>query len=92
MPRKTFAIRTSLSVRHGASMRPRPDAAENVRELHDPLQILRASMRPRPDAAENGADGDRPRRADHASMRPRPDAAENSVGSVGRGAVTIPLQ
>ena len=26
---------------------------KTVRELHDPLQILRASMRPRPDAAEN---------------------------------------
>ena len=62
-----------------ASMRPRPDAAENR-----PRRRLRgrpdraASMRPRPDAAENRparpAAG-RERRA--ASMRPRPDAAEN---------------
>ena len=39
----------------GASMRPRPDAAENAR--HPGAAVPRpahASMRPRPDAAENG--------------------------------------
>ena len=37
-----------------ASMRPRPDAAENDREpVADTLAVFPASMRPRPDAAEN---------------------------------------
>ena len=60
-----------------ASMRPRPDAAENRfvarRFIIHPL----ASMRPRPDAAENVIDGAEVRHVDLASMRPRPDAAEN---------------
>ena len=62
-----------------ASMRPRPDAAENVpvRRNHA-VPLVRASMRPRPDAAENrGDDGDVVACPD-ASMRPRPDAAENA--------------
>ena len=61
-----------------ASMRPRPDAAEN--EVHTVTVEATdgaASMRPRPDAAEN-APGLIPRTPrDTASMRPRPDAAEN---------------
>ena len=37
-----------------ASMRPRPDAAENRRVGRRLVGACRASMRPRPDAAENG--------------------------------------
>ena len=40
-----------------ASMRPRPDAAENVAAHRSPRRRLPASMRPRPDAAENGLSG-----------------------------------
>ena len=37
-----------------ASMRPRPDAAENIRDAGDGgAGAAAASMRPRPDAAEN---------------------------------------
>ena len=36
-----------------ASMRPRPDAAENFRQPAAPPRSRCASMRPRPDAAEN---------------------------------------
>ena len=36
-----------------ASMRPRPDAAENAGVEVDPCCVVPASMRPRPDAAEN---------------------------------------
>ena len=80
MPRKTSSSSWLRSPAGPASMRPRPDAAENGR-----CPVLRterrlASMRPRPDAAENAlisataSPGTRP-----ASMRPRPDAAENAV-------------
>ena len=64
-----------------ASMRPRPDAAENGRH-HQPLaRPAGASMRPRPDAAENAVQRPQDLRArDDASMRPRPDAAENTQG------------
>ena len=61
-----------------ASMRPRPDAAENILFLIRLIRIRIASMRPRPDAAENARED--PNRTDPtatASMRPRPDAAEN---------------
>ena len=78
MPRKTAADSPSGRRVVLASMRPRPDAAENQRHDGDQRGGHPASMRPRPDAAENnrGAAGQRPgRRA--ASMRPRPDAAEN---------------
>ena len=62
-----------------ASMRPRPDAAENAPVERGAGHYGPASMRPRPDAAENT----RPRHATRwscvlASMRPRPDAAENA--------------
>ena len=40
-----------------ASMRPRPDAAENSRLADRRRHALRASMRPRPDAAENVMEG-----------------------------------
>ena len=65
--------------RRPASMRPRPDAAEN--QAFDGIKQwgYTASMRPRPDAAENPP-RHRARQPghDHASMRPRPDAAENA--------------
>ena len=62
-----------------ASMRPRPDATENLEAAeHRDGGGQRASMRPRPDATENlprtrATTGRRP-----ASMRPRPDATENA--------------
>ena len=63
----------------GASMRPRPDAAENYDVLGDIMQREIASMRPRPDAAENAAAAaDKYAAGVAASMRPRPDAAENN--------------
>ena len=89
MPRKTRAAAPPVAGRPPASMRPRPDAAENRVRLvtHSPV-VDDASMRPRPDAAENR----RARRGDpdpvSASMRPRPDAAENgrgpSIRTIGR--------
>ena len=42
-----------LGVSPGASMRPRPDAAENAHVPVDEQLAGAASMRPRPDAAEN---------------------------------------
>ena len=55
MPRKTWKAEREKRDRQWASMRPRPDAAENGPA---PTQIRgrrAASMRPRPDAAENVA-------------------------------------
>ena len=79
MPRKTFASSAVFStLPRSASMRPRPDAAENCDARGRTTDGQYASMRPRPDAAENAQLPvlalDRPA----ASMRPRPDAAENS--------------
>ena len=68
-----------VQIREGvASMRPRPDAAENVDVDGDkePNSSV-ASMRPRPDAAENASGLARRPAGRIASMRPRPDAAEN---------------
>ena len=53
MPRKTRRRRRSHFQHRLASMRPRPDAAENVRYARNFLKQVNASMRPRPDAAEN---------------------------------------
>ena len=54
MPRKTHATRLAADVGLRASMRPRPDAAENRGMLIAVAAArLVASMRPRPDAAEN---------------------------------------
>ena len=39
--------------RVSASMRPRPDAAENPEPPQEAGELVAASMRPRPDAAEN---------------------------------------
>ena len=78
MPRKTGSRGASCGGPRHASMRPRPDAAENLDAAREAYARAAASMRPRPDAAENkwcldaGIKPDAP-----ASMRPRPDAAEN---------------
>ena len=67
-----------------ASMRPRPDAAENGVHVVHADGDRHASMRPRPDAAENTDQLDRAGVvAPVASMRPRPDAAENPGAGVG---------
>ena len=64
--------------RFEASMRPRPDATENVSEVAGiPITIV-ASMRPRPDATENAGVGVSGAKHGEASMRPRPDATENA--------------
>ena len=77
MPRKT-AARALIPARiPPASMRPRPDAAENPTRTRQGRSACAASMRPRPDAAENQYLGDAAGLAARASMRPRPDAAEN---------------
>ena len=56
MPRKTDWQVIGESRSYVASMRPRPDAAENVAGCHQRLHRRGASMRPRPDAAENVGD------------------------------------
>ena len=77
MPRKTWEELEEAGVRPEASMRPRPDAAENPPRGRCTCGRREASMRPRPDAAENaGFRGPEPEK-EGASMRPRPDAAEN---------------
>ena len=77
MPRKTRARDNAQMIRTGASMRPRPDAAENddMARRHDAgaPRFNEAAARCRgklcPDEME--------RLREVASMRPRPDAAEN---------------
>ena len=54
MPRKTRIDRAGTLAIAVASMRPRPDAAENFAARALRLVRAAASMRPRPDAAENG--------------------------------------
>ena len=77
MPRKT-ATETNQTRRPSvASMRPRPDAAENPRQVLAAAGVPVASMRPRPDAAENPRFAAAAAGSGRASMRPRPDAAEN---------------
>ena len=77
MPRKTGKCRPDRPQPLDASMRPRPDAAENpVPPQRPDPRPLTASMRPRPDAAENrgrrgpGAAGP-PRRFNEAAARCR---------------------
>ena len=78
MPRKTPAPRLAAQPASRASMRPRPDAAENSGQGAGDRVDRVASMRPRPDAAENVKVLARVGRLlVMASMRPRPDAAEN---------------
>ena len=77
MPRKTAIYEGWTDAEELASMRPRPDAAENVVYCLRVGRMGRASMRPRPDAAENIRSSTVLTRSVFASMRPRPDAAEN---------------
>ena len=77
MPRKTSATSTLNNHVLPASMRPRPDAAENGESGRLEADDGGASMRPRPDAAENAIEAERGGPVVQASMRPRPDAAEN---------------
>ena len=80
MPRKTPAVQGDALAPSAASMRPRPDAAENtVGAVKLDLLGSRASMRPRPDAAENQFKRVLDALKFCASMRPRPDAAENAT-------------
>ena len=59
MPRKTYASDCRRRRVPTASMRPRPDAAENPeQERQAAAAVHRASMRPRPDAAENPHEGE----------------------------------
>ena len=81
MPRKTVATPAARRRAPVASMRPRPDAAENERQQARRLGGGPASMRPRPDAAENPRRVRVRSRSGRASMRPRPDAAENGAWS-----------
>ena len=81
MPRKTESEIQTLVERVVASMRPRPDAAEN-RFDYGARAILDAGF----NEAAARCRGKRPTRAAllasaWASMRPRPDAAENAGGS-----------
>ena len=56
MPRKTAARELHSAAARAASMRPRPDAAENAAAAPAEEETQVASMRPRPDAAENQRD------------------------------------
>ena len=53
MPRKTSSLSPGRAPSPPASMRPRPDAAENYGLPENERAGVAASMRPRPDAAEN---------------------------------------
>ena len=53
MPRKTTRAGATMARSMLASMRPRPDAAENPNPTQRLCTETLASMRPRPDAAEN---------------------------------------
>ena len=57
MPRKTANVDPDMHLAVDASMRPRPDAAENAIESYEWAVAHGASMRPRPDAAENANQG-----------------------------------
>ena len=62
MPRKTLDPFVAALIDTYASMRPRPDAAENLRcEHRERRASVVASMRPRPDAAENAGSRAGPR-------------------------------
>ena len=78
MPRKTNAGEQAVAGAGGASMRPRPDAAENSGSPASPApqgtRFNEAAARCRGKRPHDSID-DRLREV--ASMRPRPDAAEN---------------
>ena len=80
MPRKTGRAVAGLEASPMASMRPRPDAAENGVHALDRRRVVEASMRPRPDAAENAR-----RDTAHArSVRRFNEAAARCRGKPGR--------
>ena len=92
MPRKTASIGFAMHLGSRASMRPRPDAAENILFGSRAVVARRASMRPRPDAAENARPFQYP-------VRPHPrfnEAAARCRGKRGRAglllAVAVVLQ
>ena len=94
MPRKTHQeVVVVLASGVHASMRPRPDAAENMLIPQPPFlsrgRFNEAAARCRGKRAqvEGGAPEGR-----LASMRPRPDAAENAVAAAGAGRAGSPLQ
>ena len=79
MPRKTGAAPARAAVRPRASMRPRPDAAENAGRPARPATTAggfnEAAARCR---GKHEREADDTLSATLASMRPRPDAAENA--------------
>ena len=81
MPRKTRFGSRRVARRLRASMRPRPDAAENIRAGSPACRRRRcfneAAARCR---GKPGTGRVREGRCSVASMRPRPDAAENDYG------------
>ena len=84
MPRKTPACAPRPASGRSASMRPRPDAAENAAPAAAAERLERsfneAAARCRgKHSQEVGVRID----LDHASMRPRPDAAENALARLG---------
>ena len=83
MPRKTDGGRREAGRQLRASMRPRPDAAENSAGREEDAGVLRASMRPRPDAAENAGLERRQR---------LPDAGFNEAAARCRGKRTLLVQ
>ena len=68
MPRKTRDGKFRVISSRKASMRPRPDAAENGPPPQGAQPAVRASMRPRPDAAEN-MDGENDKARSLASLQ-----------------------
>ena len=79
---KPRAVReTSVYLPPIASMRPRPDAAENRGVEVQRVRAIRASMRPRPDAAENPLSADTPRTAQWTRFN---EAAARCRGKPGR--------
>ena len=83
MPRKTSCAARSPLASRAASMRPRPDAAENGEKISVPVPrcvcFNEAAARCRGKPVVEVADGS----CGGASMRPRPDAAENIEYVVG---------
>ena len=76
MPRKTGAVASGYLALLRASMRPRPDAAENRRSQHAARRLRsfnEAAARCRGKPAQRAVQ----LAVTFASMRPRPDAAEN---------------
>ena len=76
MPRKTLLVEMERIDGRLASMRPRPDAAENSRVTNDKWPAAVASMRPRPDAAEN---------LPNPALQPQPPARFNEAAARCRG-------